>query len=161
METSYPVDKTFGQPVPGAAYYHRPGAYLLAVEEGLLALAETPKGWFLPGGGLEPGESHTACICRECAEELGRDARVDGYLGCAQAYMLHPELSYFHPIYYFYTGRLGALLGQPTEPDHTLVLVPVEQAAEKLYLEAQRWAASVTLDPVRAALAGLARGESL
>lgn len=133
-------DATFGQPRPGGEYYHRPGAYLLAVEDGLLAVAQTPKGWFLPGGGVEKGESHAQCIRRECREELGREARPGEYLGCAEAYLVHPRIPDYHAIYYFYTGALGGSLGPPTEPDHCLRLVPVEQAAQKLYLEAQRWA---------------------
>ncbi len=140
VETTYEIQVTLGQPVPGADYFHRPGAYLVAVEDGLLAVAETPKGWFLPGGGIDPGESNEACIRRECQEELGREAEAGVYLGCAEAYLCHPEIPYFHPVYYFYQGRLGPKAGEPTEPDHALRLVPVEQAAEKLYLEAQRWA---------------------
>lgn len=134
------IDKTLGTPEPGAVYFDREGAYLLAMEGGLLAVAETPKGWFLPGGGLEPGESHAACICRECLEELGREAEPEGYLGCAEAYLTHPEIRYFHPVQYYYTGRLGAERGEPTEAGHVLRLAPVERARAELYLEAQRWA---------------------
>lgn len=156
MEGEYSIDRTFGQPVPGAVYVHRPGAYLLAVEDGLLAVAETPKGWFLPGGGIDPGESHADCIRRECVEELGRAAWVGGYLGCAQAYISHPRIPYFHPVYYFYEGRLEGSLAGPTEPEHSLAWVPVERAAEELYLEAQRWAVSQWLEK-----AGRNGGENL
>lgn len=150
MKPEYSIDKTVGEPVPGAVYSHREGAYLLAMEDGLLAVAETPKGWFLPGGGLEPGESHKACIRRECREELGREARVEEYLGCAQAWLTHPQIPYFHPVQYYYTGQLGPALGEPTEPDHTLRLTPAEQAVQKLYLEAQRWAVERLLEKDRA-----------
>lgn len=37
--------------------------------------------WGIPGGGLEPGESWTAAALRECREETGWNARIDGLLG--------------------------------------------------------------------------------
>ena len=39
------TDRTFGAPEPGKAYRSREGAYLLAVQDGLLAVADTPSGW--------------------------------------------------------------------------------------------------------------------
>lgn len=134
-----PVDKTFGKPVPGVEYVDRKGAYLVAVEEGLLAVAETPKGWFLPGGGIEPGEDHWTCIRRECAEELGRKVEIGEYLGCGEAYITHPGETSFHLVQYYYVGKLGEAAGEPTEPDHVLKLVPAELAAENLYVESQRF----------------------
>ena len=37
--------------------------------------------WGLPGGGLEPGETTAACVCREFAEEVGLHVRVADGLG--------------------------------------------------------------------------------
>lgn len=134
------VDKTFGAPEKGEIYRDREGAYLLAVRDGMLAVADTPKGWFLPGGGIDEGETHGECICRECLEELGYAARVGEYIGCAEAFTRINNVEPFHPVQYFYAGALGEKTQEPTEPDHALRWVPVEEAERKMYLEWQRWA---------------------
>ena len=68
--------KTFGEKDPYLNYYTRPGAYLIAIEEDSVILVETPKGYFLPGGGLDADETHEECIRRECLEELGYTVTV-------------------------------------------------------------------------------------
>ena len=37
--------------------------------------------WEFPGGRVEPGESETAAVVRECREELGVDVRADQTVG--------------------------------------------------------------------------------
>lgn len=140
------IDATFGEREAGKAYRDREGAYLLAVEKGMLAVADTPSGWFLPGGGIEPEESHEGCVERECLEELGSPARVGEYLGCAEGFMMLDYDGPFHPIQFYYAGTLGAPVQEPTEPGHALRWVPVEEAAQKMYLEWQRWAVKKLLE---------------
>ena len=76
--------KTFGQKDPHLHYYTRPGAYLIAIEEDYVILVETPKGYFLPGGGLDVNETHEECIHRECLEELGCTVKIHGKLAEAE-----------------------------------------------------------------------------
>lgn len=131
---------TFGSREEGTVYRDREGAYLVAVEQGMLAAVETPEGLFLPGGGLENGEGLTECVRRECLEELGRNADGLEYLGCADEYMLHAAIGWLHPIQHYYAGKLGEQVCRPIEVDHSLRLVPVEEAVNSLFLRCQRWA---------------------
>lgn len=67
-------------PVTHAAF-----GYCRDAEGRLLMVANRYPGkgilWGLPGGGLEPGEAHAACVAREFAEEVGLTVRVGRDLG--------------------------------------------------------------------------------
>ena len=56
-----------------AAVVERDGCYLLTRR---LRGAHLEGCWEFPGGKCEPGESHSACLQREIAEELGSGIRV-------------------------------------------------------------------------------------
>ena len=50
-------------------YLDREGAYLIPIQDNKVGVIQTSKGYFFLGGGLKSGESHSACIERECMEE--------------------------------------------------------------------------------------------
>jgi ADP-ribose pyrophosphatase YjhB (NUDIX family) len=50
-------------------------------ERVLLIRRATEDTWGLPGGGIEPGETWHDAAVRECREETGWGARIDGLLG--------------------------------------------------------------------------------
>ena len=147
--------KTFGRKEPHLSYYTRPGAYLIAVENGFVILVETPKGYFLPGGGLDTDETHKACIHRECLEELGYTVTIHEKLAEAEMYTIHPIIGPFHPVQYYYTGELREQAGEPAEHDHRMVRLPVEVFAPghpayaeqmgKFVLLCQLWAVRTAL----------------
>lgn len=123
-----------------AEYLDREGAYLIPRRGNCVAVIQTTKGYFLLGGGLKQGESHLACIERECIEEAGCSPIVEGSLCSAEAYIRHPAIGYFHPIQSYYFGNLIDEGCRPTETDHVLLWMEYEQLKGKMYAEMQNWA---------------------
>src|SRR5438067_9364537 len=62
----------FGTQLAGCDYVVRPSAYALVPNDaGAIAVVRTPKGVFLPGGGIDAGESAEQAVVREAREEAG------------------------------------------------------------------------------------------
>ena len=133
------MHKCFGMK-ENAEYTDREGAYLIPFRGNMVGVIQTSKGYFLLGGGLEAGESHSACINRECIEEAGYLSLVKKQVCSAEAYTTHPTIKYFHPIQTYYYGELLDKVGEPTEDDHRLCWIAYEQLKGKLFVEMQNWA---------------------
>lgn len=141
------LTRVFGERLPGAAYRHREGAYAVVLDgRGNAALVEAPAahgdtlGLFLPGGGIEPGETPEECIRRECLEETGREARVGEYLCTGEEYLYAPsDRTHLHVIGRCYLTQLGERVQDPIERDHTLKWVPVRDC-HRMFLQYQAWA---------------------
>lgn len=123
-----------------AEYLDREGAYLIPSRNNQVGVIQTPKGYFFLGGGLENGESHLACIERECLEEAGYLPCVKGKLCSAEAYSKHPTIGYFHPIQTYYVGELLDSVSTPTESDHVLCWIEYDKLKGKMFHEMQNWA---------------------
>jgi 8-oxo-dGTP pyrophosphatase MutT (NUDIX family) len=145
------TDKTFGECDPSVEYYHRTGAYLVIVQDGMVAAIEHRLGYLLPGGGIEGEETHEETLLRECLEEIGYDVRVDEFITSADAWDTHPKVGPFHPIQYYYSGEL---LDQYAECglDGTRLCwvrieelgVPMQRYAVQTYLSRQTSAAALS-----------------
>lgn len=120
-------------------YTDRPGAYLIPLCDDLIGIVKTDKGYFLLGGGKEPGETDHECIIRECLEETGYQASVERYLGSAETYTIHSRIGYFHPIQAYYLGRLLEKKQQPVEQNHELLWYSYEEIKGKMFSEMQNW----------------------
>ncbi len=144
------MQRTFGKRENSEEYRHREGAYAVAFDGlGRVALVEAPaartkeRRLFLPGGGMEPGESREECIRRECLEETGLAARVRAYLCTGDEYvspLVTIDRCCLHVTGHCYRTVLGEKLQEPIEADHVLVWADPETCAEKMFLRYQAWA---------------------
>ncbi len=123
-----------GNPVRSdRTYITRAGAYgvirdgddILVTEQA----APVPE-WQLPGGGIDPGESPLRALHRECLEETGWRVRVLRRLGAFQSYTFMPEYALWaRKVCHVYLCRPVRRIGEPSEPGHRALWMPVGLAA--------------------------------
>lgn len=134
----------FGQTQSGLTYVERMCAYGICPRgETQVAVAQIGKAapfeYDLPGGGIEANEEEAAALMREFQEETGLTVwptRVVGRAGQFWVNKGEPRNS----LSTFYEVELSAADSAPSEPDHTLVWMPVHDAFSKLRHEAHAWA---------------------
>jgi 8-oxo-dGTP diphosphatase len=132
----------FGRLPAGARAIARPSAYGL-VTDGTerLAVVRTPKGFFLPGGAIEPGESPRDAIVRECREEVGLAVRLGEWTIRAVEFIYATiESAYFEKPNTFIEGFAHGPPVGTGEPDHELNWLVAEQAVGELLHASHRWA---------------------
>lgn len=131
----------FGTRIEGCAYVRRPSAYALVRNtRSEWALVRTPRGCFLPGGGMEPDETPQQTVKRESREECGfvlDPGRVTAR--AIQFVYSTEEEEYFEKVCDFVEAELIALVA-PAEDDHELLWLDLEQALKSLSHESHRWA---------------------
>ena len=131
-----------------AEYYSRRGAYIIPIKDGKIAVAETPKGLFLLGGGVEHGENEVDSIIRECMEEIGCIATVERLACSAEAYVVHTRKGFFHPVQSYYLGSISEAVCEPIEKDHTLRWISYPELRGRMVMQMQNWAIDFCWDEV-------------
>lgn len=121
-------------------YIDRAGAYLIPIKDGSVGVVQTPKGYFLLGGGLDSNETDEVCIRRECLEEVGFSVVIEKMICSAETYCRTPSIGFFHPVQTYYIGNLDKQMSIPIEDDHRLVWMPFQEIKGKMYVEMQSWA---------------------
>ena len=135
--------RRFGDPpLVGKNYVSRPGAYVvLPLADRLLLTFQAGRNqeFQLPGGGIDAGESPLAALHREVAEETGWRIAPMRRLTTYQRFVYMPEYSIWaQKICHIFVGRPIRSISQPTEPDHTAVWLPAQDALRVLASAADR-----------------------
>ena len=132
----------FGTKQEGIDYLDRPGVYAV-IESNVkqIAIIETSKGYFLPGGGIDANETDTDALKREVLEELGYQVSVVAKLGeTIEYFKAASEEKYYRIHSRFYKVHLGSKIGEGMEEDHQLVWLSPEEAVNLLIRQGQAWA---------------------
>jgi 8-oxo-dGTP diphosphatase len=137
----------FGERLPGVKHIKRPGAYALIFDaQRRLAVIQTRRGCFLPGGGIQAGESPEEGLRREIREECGLEILILSKLGESLDYLYaSQDRQYFEIHSQYYLAEAGATTGSPSEEGQVLVWLPVEAAIAQLQRPGQAWAVKQTI----------------
>lgn len=130
----------FGNRIDGFKYKDREAVYGLLFMNEKVAIVETPKGCFLPVGGVEENETHEECLIREMKEEIGIEVKLNEYIGKSVLYYMSPENKICYNLYgCFYTVDEVKRVVK-SEDDHELVWMDLDEAISRLKLTHQVWA---------------------
>jgi len=150
------LEKTFGYMKPNTVYTERIGAYGVGFDQdGRIPVVMThlhsgQEGYFLLGGGLDNGEGHADCIIRECLEEAGLSVTPKHFVCKGDYYHFAEHMATnFHGIGYFYYMDINEVVKEPSEPDHYLVWLTMDEIRDKLFLPHQVWAVEQVHESMR------------
>lgn len=129
-------------------YRLRKGAYAVLFRDSSkceLGLIQSSGHYFLPGGGIEEGETPEECLRREALEEIGYAIQINQYLGEAKQFFISQKGVPLLSDGYFYTARLLQNVQQSIENDHFLKWVDARAYKSLLFHDHQTWAVDQAL----------------
>ncbi|MBX9976316.1 NUDIX hydrolase [Cytobacillus firmus] len=133
----------FGNQIKGLDYKIRKGAYAVifnSENEKVLTVQNQSGHYFLPGGGIEKGESEIECLKREVLEETGYEISNYFFIGNAKSYLPQTKKRPMLSDGYFYLADLGDKIQEPTEEDHVMKWIEIRRLAEVLVHGHHIWA---------------------
>ncbi|MEK7661691.1 MAG: NUDIX domain-containing protein [Pseudomonadota bacterium] len=134
----------FGKTIHGKQYKERPSVYGICLGEGgKIAIArigdKNHHHYDLPGGGIESEESDPEALIREFEEEVGIPIWPLRQMGRAGQYWINETVP-VNSLASFYEVEITGGIIRPTEPDHSLVWMSVEDAVKKVRHDSHAWA---------------------
>ena len=134
--------RTFGTPVAGRDYVNRPSVYGLVFDaRGHVLVVEEDDEYYLPGGGIDPGEDVETGLRRELIEETGYAIEIIGLLCKARQYAIDKASGRaWMKLCSFFSIRLVGDSQGPSIKTNTPHWVGVDEAIRLLKDEAHHWA---------------------
>ena len=130
----------FGIRIEGCHYTIRPSVYaILKDTSDRVVIVREDKGWFLPGGGIEAGETAEQALLREVQEECGFIVTV-GRLVASATEIVHSPAGHsgVDKQSAFFDASIVAV-GRPTEHGNEMTWVPRPEAMRRLFHASHRW----------------------
>jgi 8-oxo-dGTP diphosphatase len=132
----------FGESLPGRMRVRRPSVYALVKNQHEeFAIVRTRRGLFLPGGGIESGETAAKAVVRETREECGLLVFPKRELGRA-VQLVHArgkELTFEKTSAFWWAELVKERVADP-EPGNELVWLLAVEARDRMFHESQAWA---------------------
>lgn len=130
----------FGEQVPGEVYKKRFVVCAVIVDaDGRVAVVKVGDRYFLPGGGIESGETETETLTRELREECGLGVVVGLRLGQAVYHQYAPPYGGWTIHSTYYRATFGAPTGTAPEAEHELLLMTPDEACAVLFRRSDAW----------------------
>ena len=128
----------FGTVDPDIGVVPRSAAYALVRDSaGRFLVVRAAQGLFLPGGGVETGESVESAVVREVLEEAGIEVVIDRHVGRAIQHFLAEQAQYRMTADFF----TASATRESTEPgEYPVLWLDAGELSGHLYHECHEWA---------------------
>jgi len=137
------MTKVFGKKIVGIPYEIRKGVYSVifnSTKDKVMTVRNERGHHFLPGGGMENGESHKECLERKLLEETGCEICMGPYIGNALRYFQSTKDEPLLSEGYFYLADLSRKVQEPKEHSHSIEWIDIERSKQLLVHEHHCWA---------------------
>ena len=135
---------TFGEKLANFDYCIRNGVYAVIRNVKAVAAVQGLSGYFLPGGGVEEGESSEETLRRELQKECDASIEISSLIGQTTDFLFSAsEERHFEKRGTFYLARFL------TPPNENLVWIPLQDLSKLFRQEGHVWAITQTIQEMQ------------